>query len=176
MSKAFTRDEDAGTSPVLQRPISPLPPGVKNYMTAAGAKRIEEELKHLREVERPRAVTSNDPAKAELLQKIEMRIAYLDQSLLAAEVVQPPAQSDGKVRFGATVMVRDKKGVETKYRIVGVDETDTDRDWVSWRSPVAKALLNASVGQRVKFQIPAGMQEWEIVAVDYEVEDEESNQ
>jgi transcription elongation factor GreB len=167
MSKAFTRDDD-GIAPVLQRPVSPLPPGVKNYITAAGAKRIEDELKHLREVERPRVVTSNDPGKAELLQKIDLRIAYLDQSLLAAEVVQPPAQPDDKVRFGATVTVRDKTGVETKYRIVGVDETDTDRDWVSWRSPIAKALLNASVGQKVKFQIPAGTQEWEIISISYD--------
>jgi transcription elongation factor GreB len=167
MSKAFTRDDD-GLAPILQRPMSPLPPGVKNYMTATGAKRIEEELKQLREVERPRVVTSNDPAKAELLQKIDLRIAYLDQSLLAAEVVQPPTTPDDKVRFGATVTVRDKKGFESKYRIVGVDETDTDRDWVSWRSPIAKALLNAQVGQRVRFQIPAGTQEWEIVSISYE--------
>ncbi|MGZ4964235.1 MAG: GreA/GreB family elongation factor [Limisphaerales bacterium] len=167
MSKAFTRDDDSA-APLLQRPVSPLPPGVKNYITAAGAKRIENELKRLREVERPRIVTSNDPGKSELLQKIDSRIAYLDQSLLAAEVVHPPAQPDDKVRFGATISVRDKVGTETKYRIVGVDETDTDRDWVSWRSPIAKALLNASVGQRVKFQIPAGTQEWEIVSISYE--------
>lgn len=167
MSKAFTRDDD-GIAPVLQRPVSSLPPGVKNYMTAAGAKRIEDELKQLREVERPRVVTSNDPSKGELLQKIDLRIAYLDQSLLAAEVVLPPAQPDDKVRFGATVTVRDKTGTETKYRIVGIDETDTDRDWVSWRSPIAKALLNARVGQRVKFQIPAGTQEWEIVSIGYD--------
>jgi transcription elongation factor GreB len=167
MSKAFTRDDD-GVEPVLQRPISSLPPGVKNYMTAAGARRIEEELKQLREVQRPAAVTSTDAAKAELLQKIDQRIAYLDQSLLAAEVVSAPAQPDDKVRFGATVTVRDKSGTETKYRIVGIEETDTDRDWVSWRSPIAKALLNASVGQRVKFQIPAGAQEWEIVSISYD--------
>lgn len=167
MSKAFTRDDDS-SQPVLQRPVSPLPPGVKNYITADGAKRLEEELKYLREIERPRVVTSNDPAKIELLQKIDLRIAYLDQSLQTAEVVSPPAQPDDKVRFGATVTVRDKTGNETKYRIVGVDETDIDRDWVSWRSPIAKALLNASVGQRVKFQIPAGVQDWEIVAINYE--------
>ncbi len=167
MSKAFTKDDD-GVAPVLLRPVSTLPPGVKNYMTAGGAKRIEDELKHLREVERPRIVTSADAARAEMLQKIDLRIAQLDQSLLAAEVVSPPAEPDNKVRFGATVTVRDKAGAEMKYRIVGVDETDTDRDWVSWRSPIAKALLNASVGQRVKFQIPAGTQEWEIVAISYE--------
>jgi transcription elongation factor GreB len=167
MSKAFTRDDDS-SQPVLQRPVSPLPPGVKNYITADGAKRLEDELKQLRDVERPRVVTSNDPAKLELLQKIDVRIAYLDQSLQTAEVVSPPAQADNKVRFGATVTVRDENGAETKYRIVGVDETDIDRDWVSWRSPIAKALLNARVGQRVKFQIPAGMQDWEIVAINYE--------
>jgi transcription elongation factor GreB len=97
-----------------------------------------------------------------------VRIAYLDQSLQTAEVVSPPAQPDDKILFGATVTIRDKTGSETKYRIVGVDETDIDRDWVSWRSPIAKALLNARVGQRVKFQIPAGVQEWEIVAINYE--------
>jgi transcription elongation factor GreB len=167
MSKAFTRDDDS-SEPVLQRPVSPLPPGVKNYITADGAKRLGDELKQLREVERPRVVTSNDPAKLELLQKIDLRIAYLDQSLQSAEVVSSPAVSDGKVRFGATVTVRDKNGTETKYRIVGVDETDIDRDWVSWRSPIAKALLNAGMGQRVKFQIPAGLQDWEIVAISYE--------
>lgn len=167
MSKAFTRDDDS-SQPVLQRPISPLPPGVKNYITADGAKRLEDELKQLRDIERPRVVTSSDPAKLELLQKIDVRIAYLDQSLQTAEVVSPPTQADDKVRFGATVTVRDKNGAETKYRIVGVDETDIDRDWVSWRSPIAKALLNARVGQRVKFQIPAGVQEWEIVGITYE--------
>jgi transcription elongation factor GreB len=167
MSKAFTRDDDS-VAPILQRPVSVLPPGVKNYLTPAGAKRLEDELKQLREVERPRVVTSDDPAKAELLQKIDLRLAYLDQSLQTAEVVSPPVQADDTVRFGATVTVRDKSGAAMKYRIVGVDETDIDRDWVSWRSPIAKALLNARVGQRVKFQIPAGAQEWEIVAVSYD--------
>lgn len=62
----------------------------------------------------------------------------------------------------------DRSGVETRYRIVGVDETDLDRDWVSWRSPLAKALLNARLGQRVGFQTPAGEQELEITAIAYE--------
>src|SRR5437764_7969050 len=102
MSKAFTRDDDS-SEPVLQRPVSPLPPGVKNYITSDGAKRLEDELKQLREVERPRVVSSNDPAKLELLQKIDLRIAYLDQSLQTAEIVSPPSQPDDKVLFGATV-------------------------------------------------------------------------
>jgi transcription elongation factor GreB len=58
--------------------------------------------------------------------------------------------------------------VESTYRIVGVDETDIDRNWVSWLSPIAKALLNARVGQRVRFKFPSGEAELEIIRVAYE--------
>ena len=64
--------------------------------------------------------------------------------------------------------VRDGGGVETRYRIVGVDETDLDRDWVSWVSPIARALLNARLGQRVRLKFPGGEQGVEIVGIAYE--------
>ena len=64
--------------------------------------------------------------------------------------------------------VRETSGAESSYRIVGVDETDIDRNWVSWLSPIAKALLNARVGQRVRFKFPSGEAELEIVSVAYE--------
>ena len=54
------------------------------------------------------------------------------------------------------------------YRIVGVDEIDLDRGWVSWLSPIAKALLNARAGERVRFKFPSGQEELEIVKVEYE--------
>ena len=75
---------------------------------------------------------------------------------------------DGVVRFGATVAVRERSGEETAYRIVGLDETDLDQNWVSWISPVAKALLNARVGQRVPLKLPGGEEELEILKVTYE--------
>ena len=83
-------------------------------------------------------------------------------------VVPPPAESEDRVRFGATVTVRDRSGGETRYRIVGMDEVDVDRDWVSWLSPVAKALLNSKPGQRVRFKVPTGEEELEIMAIAYE--------
>lgn len=174
MSKAFTREDDATEAPPLRPLVSALPPGVKNYITPGGAKRLREELDELLQMERPRlaaqvAENSSDVAEARRdLQILDQRIAALGESLQSAEIVQPPAEPEDVVRFGATVEVRNKRGIESHYRIVGVDETDLDRDWVSWRSPIARALLNARIGQRVKFRFPAGEDELEIVSIRYE--------
>ena len=70
--------------------------------------------------------------------------------------------------FGATVTVRENNGTESVYRIVGVDEADFDRGWISWLSPIARALVNAKVGQRVSFKTPRGFSDLEIVKVSYE--------
>ncbi len=77
----------------------------------------------------------------------------------------PPGVRDQRVRFGATVTVREPDGGESSYRIVGVDETDLDRGWVSWLSPIAKALLNAEPGQRVRLKLPGGDVELEVTGV-----------
>jgi transcription elongation factor GreB len=169
MSKAFTREsDDAPELPVRRRLSSPLPPGVKNYLTAGGANQLREELDALINVERPRlAALSDDEARREL-PSINDRIEHLQRSLHTAVIVPPPATNDDHVRFGATVTVRNRRGEESRYRIVGVDEADADRDWISWLSPVAKALMNAAIGQRVRLKLPAGDEELEIVAVTYE--------
>ena len=156
MSKAFTRESDDGPDVPPIRPISPLPPGVKNYITAAGAEQFRAELARLIQAERPR------PAS------LDQRIVQLEAALRSGVAVPVPEKPWDEVRFGATVTVRDGAGEESHYRIVGVDETDVDRDWVSWRSPIAAALLNARIGQRVRFRVPAGERELEIVAIAYE--------
>ena len=157
MSKAFTREsDDAPEPPVRPRAVPSLPPGTKNYLTPGGAMKLREELDRLLAPEPPR------PAP------IEQRIAHLQRSLLTAEVVPPPAAPWDTVRFGATVTVREPGGEETHYRLVGVDETDLDRDWISWMSPIARVLLNARLGQRVKFKFPAGEKELEITGIRYE--------
>ena len=163
MSKAFTREEDVSGPEVLRRPVSTLPPGARNYVTADGARRLRAELDHLVSTERPRAVAAGRELNA-----LDQRIAQLSESLRTAVVVDPPATPDDRVRFGATVTVRDRGGEETRYRIVGVDETDVDRGWVSWLSPVAKALLNARSGDRVRLKLPGGGKELEIIAVVYQ--------
>lgn len=169
MSKAFTREsDDAPDRPLPARP-SALPPGAKNYITPDGAQRLGEELDRLVQIERPRlAALPEDGGTRPQLQILDQRIQQIEQSLRSAVVVAPPAVPDQRVRFGATVTVREPDGVASTYRIVGVDETDLDRGWVSWLSPIAKALVNAEPGQRVRLRLPSGEVELEVTGVTYD--------
>ena len=169
MSKAFTREENEGPElPDLPPTLSALPPGTRNYMTRAGADRLRSELERLVETERPKSLNaSEDSDSKHRLGLIDQRIFQLEQSLQSAEVVSPPELPDISVTFGATVTVGGPDG-EEEFRIVGVDETDHERGWVSWLSPVARALMNAKVGQRVRFKYPCGEEDLEIRAIRYE--------
>lgn len=173
MSRAFTREDDARDA-ILPKPVSPLPPGARNYLTPAGAARLREELRQLADVERPKliAAAAEEGGKGadakEELQRLELRLAYLQQGLAAAEITTAPPPPHDVVRFGATVTVRAANGAVAKYRIVGVDEADFSRDEVSWLSPIARALLNAGRGTKVPFRFPSGRTELEIVSIDYE--------
>jgi transcription elongation factor GreB len=170
MSRAFVRESDYPQLPELPPLVSPLPPGAKNYLTPGGAQRLRDELARLLDTERPRlaAAPADDIDAKRELQTLDQRIRYLRESLRTAEITTPPPGATDVVRFGATVTVRDATGTDTRYRIVGVDETDLDRNWVSWLSPIARALMNASTGQRVTFKAPRGAKELEIVAIEYE--------
>lgn len=158
MSKAFTREEDIPDPTVARRPASVLPPGAKNYLTADGARRLRAELSRLVETERPRGEFS----------AIDQRIQQLQHSLASAVIVSPPPGPADRVRFGATVTVREPGGETARYRIVGADESDPDRGWVSWLSPVAKALLNAPLHGRVRLKLPGGGKELEITGIAFE--------
>ncbi len=165
MSKAFTRESDDEAPELAMRPFSI--PGGKNYLTPTGAQRLRDELEHLvrnasaaRDAALPETRQENPPA--------QQRVQYLQQSLAAAVEVTPPSPPWEKVLFGATVRLRDGAGPESTYRIVGLDETDLDRNWISWLSPIAKALLKTRLGQRVKIRTPAGEHEWEVTGIAYE--------
>ncbi len=169
MSKAFTREDDAAEPIIPRRVADPLPPGGRNYLTPDGVRRLQAELDRLVHVERPRAAASSDPSVArEQLHHLDLRIQHLQQSLQSAVVVESPADVRDYVRFGASVCVRERTGEESRYRIVGIDEADTERGWVSWLSPIAKALLNARLGQRVRLKLPSGDEELEIISISYE--------
>jgi transcription elongation factor GreB len=170
MSKAFTREsDDLPERAQLPRQPSPLPPGAKNYLTPEGEKMLREELDLLIQVERPRLAASAEEVDAKRqVRALDQRIAHLQQSLHSAVVVPPPPGLDDRVRFGAIVTVRGESSGETRYRIVGVDETDIDQGRVSWLSPIAKTLLNVRVGQHVRFKFPSGEEELEIVRISYQ--------
>jgi transcription elongation factor GreB len=170
MSKAFTREDDSAPEiPDLPPLTSALAPGAKNYITSAGAQKLRDELQHLIETTRPALADSqDDPDAKRQLARLDQRITQLQESLQSAEIVSAPSAPGDVVRFGASVMVRESDGTETTYRIVGVDETDIDRNWVSWMSPIAKALLNGKRGERIRFKFPSGEETLEIIDIRYE--------
>jgi transcription elongation factor GreB len=154
MSKAFTREMDDAPEPVIKPPLTALPPGAKNYFTPHGVQNLRHELLEL---------------SAQLLSpQFRQRVFDIQYSLQSAVVVEPPPLPWTQVLFGATVSIRNQRGEELTYSIVGADETDLDRNHISWFSPVAKALLKRRVGEHVRFRTPAGEQNWEITKVVYE--------
>jgi transcription elongation factor GreB len=170
MSRAFVREDDTPQLPELPPLVSPLPPGAKNYFTAGGAQRLRDEIARLHDVDRPplAAAPTDDLEAKHALQLLDQRIRYLRESLRTAEITTPTPGPTDVVHFGATVTVREADGTATRYRIVGVDETDLERNWVSWLSPVARALLNARVGDRVTLKAPRGAKELEITGIEFE--------
>jgi len=182
MSKAFTREDDAPEDE-LPEEENPIPAGSKNYMTPAGWQRMREELKWLLNTERP-AVTSVVSWAASLgdrsenadyqygkkrLREIDRRIRYLTKRLEAAEVVDPATREwTDQVFFGATVSYATASGGENTVHIVGIDEMDPSRSYVSWISPIARALIKAREGDTVQLRTPAGVEDIEIREVRYE--------
>jgi transcription elongation factor GreB len=184
MSKAFTREDDAPEEDFEgDDEANPIPAGSKNYLTPAGWRRMRDELTWLVKTERPN-VTSVVSWAAKLgdrsenadyqygkkrLREIDRRIRYLTKRLEAAEVVDPATREDtDQVFFGATVTYASSEGGEQTVRIVGIDEMDPGRHYVSWISPVARALIKAREGETVHLRTPAGDQELEILEVRYE--------
>jgi len=105
------------------------------------------------------------------LREIDRRIRYLIKRLDAAEVVDPAAPRDDEtadhVFFGATVTVSNARGEARTVAIVGVDEIDTARGYVSWVSPIARALLKAREGDTVMLRTPGGNEELDVLEVRY---------
>lgn len=180
MSKAFTKESDGDTDDGgIDAPISV--PGGKNYITPAGADRLREELKQLRYVERPEvtktvawAAGNGDRSEnadyqygKKRLREIDRRMRFLAKRLEAAEIVDPMSIKSDQVLFGATVTVRYEDDAEKTFTIVGVDELDIEKGRISWMSPLARCLMKAREGDVVTFNSPKGVQDLEILSVEY---------
>jgi transcription elongation factor GreB len=165
VSKAFT-DEETAEPPRIVPARAPLPPGVPNYVTARGLARLHAELAALRAERVDLDAGARSPEQAERLAALSCRRAELEQRIASAERVASPEGACDTVRFGASVSVEGASGVR-RYRIVGVDEADAARGDIAFVSPLARALLGKSVGDRVRLRAPRGDEELEILAVDY---------
>jgi transcription elongation factor GreB len=163
---------------------APGPP-LKNYITPAGLQRLKDEHRFLMTRERP-AVTevvawaAGNGDRSEnadylygkrRLRQIDSRIRFLTKRIDAAVVVDPAAPRAGsaasRVFFGATVTYTDAAGREHVVRIVGVDEVDLDRRYISWMSPLARALTKSAAGDRVILRAPGKTERLEILEVEY---------
>ena len=151
-------------------------------MTPEGYRRMEEELRRLRTVERPAVVRAIAQAREhgdlsenaeyhaarERQSFIEGRMAELEDKVARAEVIDPAQVSGDKVMFSALVTVVDEESDrEASYRIVGQDESDIAEGRLSIASPMARAMIGKSVGDQIEVDAPGGARYYEIVKIDY---------
>lgn len=151
-------------------------------MTPDGHKKLTQELKHLKEVERPANVKAIEEARAhgdlsenaeykyakEQQSLIAGRIEYLEDRISRAEVIDPSKLSGERVVFGAKVSLENLDTTEeVAYRIVGEDEADLNRGTISITSPIARGLIRKEVGDMVTIATPSGPRKFEIVDVEF---------
>ena len=193
MNKAFTKESDsdddeqerANEEAAEEAAHAPLA-GVKNYITPSGLQRLRDEHKFLLTRERPAvtqvvawAASNGDRSEnadyqygKRRLRQIDRRIHFLTKRIDAAEVVDPAAPRSGRaathVFFGATVRYVTSAGTERVVSVVGVDEVDLNRNYISWVSPLARALMKSGPGDSVVLHAPAGAERLQILEVRYE--------
>jgi transcription elongation factor GreB len=159
----------------------PEPPGSR-YATAEGARRLQEELDYLWRIHRPQVTRAVAEAAAQgdrsenaeyvygkkQLREIDRRVRYLRKRLDGLVVVNRPPDDRSRVFFGAWVTVADEEGHESEIRIVGPDEIDPARRYVSMDSPLARALLGRRRDDAVTVRVPGGKRSYVVAAIRYD--------
>ena len=170
---------------MTRRRTRPDTSGKPGYITRKGYRRFEEEAERLWQVERPKMAKAVQVAAAEgdrsenaeyqyskqRLAAIERRLRFLGQRLKVLKIVDEKPPTDGRVYFGSWVTIEDEDGHTATYRIVGPDEIDAERQWISMDSPVGRSLLSREVGDEVLLRRPKGEVTCEIVDVRSEAPD-----
>jgi transcription elongation factor GreB len=164
---------------MTRRRTRPDESGKPSYITAEGYRRLEEEAHRLWNVERPKMAKAVQVAAAEgdrsenaeyqyskrKLAEIDRRLRFLGKRLDVLTIVSEAPPVDGRVYFGSFVTLEDEDARSVTYRIVGPDETDASKGYISVESPVAKALLKKEEGDEVLVKRPKGDIVYEIVRV-----------
>ena len=151
-------------------------------MTAEGHQALDEELKHLKSVERPAVIQAIAEARehGDLSENaeyhaakerqgwIEGRVQELEDKIARAQVIDTTKMGGETVKFGATVTVLDEDTEnESTYKIVGDDEADVKSGKISLSSPIARALINKETGDVVEVNAPGGVKSYEIMGVEW---------
>jgi transcription elongation factor GreB len=165
----------------MSRYRPPSPKGSK-FITPAGAQRLKDELDHLWRVLRPQVTQAVQEAAAQgdrsenaeyiygkrQLREIDRRVRFLRQRLDGMVVVDKPPSNPQRAFFGAWVALEDDDGEQADYRIVGPDEFDAGKGYISMDAPLGRALLGKAIDDEVKVETPAGTKTYVIVSVRYE--------
>jgi transcription elongation factor GreB len=152
-----------------------------NYITPEGFAKLQMELDYLWKEERPRVTQAVSVAAAlgdrsenadyiygkKRLREIDSRLRFLQKRLDALQVVSEPPDRQDKIFFGAWVSLEDETGVRLRYRIVGPDESDASRGFISMDSPMGRALLGRAIDDEVSVTRPKGDATYEILDVSY---------
>lgn len=158
-----------------------------NYLTPEGAKKLQAELNQLLNVQRAKVVHEVAEAAAQgdrsenaeyiyrkkQLGEIDRRVRYLTKRLAALRVIDGPPGDPHAVYFGAWMRLESEDGATHDYRIVGPDETDAARGWISIDSPLARAALKARVDDEFEAELPNGRLRFVVVGVRYDEAREE---
>lgn len=151
-------------------------------MTAEGHQALDEELKHLKSVERPAVIQAISEARehGDLSENaeyhaakerqgwIEGRVQELEDKIARAQVIDTTKMSGETIKFGATVTLLDEDTeAESTYKIVGDDEADVKSGKISLSSPIARALINKETGDVVEVNAPGGVKSYEIMGVNW---------
>lgn len=155
----------------------------KNYITPEGYATLKAEFEQLYKIERPKVVSDVSWAASNgdrsengdyiygkrRLRQIDSRLRFLMKSMDLAVIVDPKEQQSlEKVFFGAWVSLYSlQRDIEHHYRIVGQNELDPTRGYISWISPLARAMLGKQIGDVVRAQTPAGEESYEIIDIRY---------
>ncbi len=164
MNKAFTKEDDGSTTPqrLDDLPISAHP----NHVTPRGLAQLRAREATLEaEIARLRAAP-DDPETLYPLAVAERDLRYVMARLGSAILIEPPEGPYPSVQFGAAVEVVDEDGKSTTYTIVGEDEADPAHGLIAAPSPLARALLEAQLGDVVEWPRPSGMVELEVTRID----------
>ena len=150
-------------------------------MLAEGHRKLTEQVKHLKTVERPEVVQAIEDARAhgdlsenaeyhaakERQGQIEATIADIEDQLSRAMVIDPTTLSGDKVVFGATVTLIDEDDKKVKYQLVGQVEADAKDGRISYNSPLGRALIGRQKGDEVEVSTPSGDRYYEIAKVEF---------
>lgn len=152
-------------------------------MTPSGLKKLEAELKKLKEVDRPANVRAIEVAREhgdlsenaeyhaakEHQSHIASRLEYLEDRISRAEVIDPSTLSGDRVVFGAKVTLENlDTGDIVSYKILGDDEADADNGIISISSPIARGLIRHEVGDEVSITTPSGTRRFEVSEIEFD--------